>query len=622
MVTAAESAIYEFDIFRVDATKRLLMGGLDESIPLAPKIFDTLLYLVINSGKVIEKDELMSAIWADTIVEENNLNKNISVLRRVLGEQPDEHRFIVTVPGKGYKFVADVRVAESENNEVLPALDPVNERKADPPKFRFVFAAAASFILIGLFLAASVYWRGWSAPIKGGEPQTIAILPFRPLVAENRDEALEMGMADTLISRLGNNREVIVRPLSSVRKFDSLELDAVEAGKALGVQSVLDGSIQRSDDRIRVNVRLVKVADGTLLWTDTFEERFTDIFVVQDAISTRVAKALLPRLGSDGQPQLTKHLTENVEAYQAYLRARFHFEKFSPQDSRRAIPYFQRALELDPNFAAAYAYLGGVYVGLAGESNFPLRETVLMARENALKAIELDDQLSTAHEVYGVILFRYDYDFTAGERELKRSLELDPNDASAHETYGGILTSQGKHEEALAEMHRAAEINPLSASISASIGNSLLLARRYDDAIAQYNKALDLDAYFTVIYNGLAIAHQMKQNYSESVEARAKIAEIRGDPQGARFMRESFARGGWQGFLREMTGNVHAPQTPPYDKATLFVELGEKERALEILDKLFEDRASRIVMLKVDPRFDSLRGDPRFTEIIKRLNLE
>jgi len=622
MTSVAESGIYEFGGFRVDASKRLLVGELDESIPLAPKVFDTLLYLVSHSGKVIDKDELMLAIWKDTIVEENNLNKNISVLRRVLGEHPDEHRFIVTVPGKGYKFVADVRSADIETLQIPDPADPVETRKTVRPKFRLVLAAAGSLSLLAVLLAGTVYWQGRSTSIKSGAPQTIAILPFRPLVAENRDEALELGMAATLISRLGNDREVIVRPLSAVRNFSSLEQDAVAAGKALGVETVLDGNIQRWGDKIRVNVRLIKVADGSMLWTDTFDQRFTDIFVVQDEISNRVAKALAFQLSNDGRRRLTKRNTENVEAYQAYLRGRYHLEKYSSQDTRKAIPYFQQAIGLDPSFAAAYASLGAIYQGLAGANDFPRRETLLMARENVLKAIALDDQLSTAHEVYGVILFRFDNDFAGGERELKRAIELDPNDASAHETYGGLLIPLGRHEEALAEMRRAAEINPLSVSISASIGNTLLHARRYDEAVTQYKKALELDSYFTGTHYGLALAYQMLRNYAESIEERGKLNELVGNPKGAAFVRESFAQGGWPGFLRAMTESSQAPQIPQFDKASLFAELGEKDKAFEILNYLLEDRPSSVVMLKVDARFDPLRDDPRFAEILKRLKLE
>jgi lipopolysaccharide biosynthesis regulator YciM len=222
----------------------------------------------------------------------------------------------------------------------------------------------------------------------------------------------------------------------------------------------------------------------------------------------------------------------------------------------------------------------------------------------------------------GFIHYQYDYDFVAAEHEFKRALELDPNDASAHESYGVLLSQLGRHEEALSESRRAAEINPLSASISHSIGIALLDARRYDEAIAQFKKALELDAYFIPSYNGLAIAYQMQSNYAETVQNRAKILEMLGNPQGAAFIRESFAARGWQGFLRAMIES-QAPQAPPYTyiKATMYAELGDKDKAFGILNQLYEERSPIILAIKVDPRLDNLRSDPRFQDLLSRVGL-
>src|SRR5437764_1931083 len=245
-----QAHVYEFGDFRLDTSKRLLLRGRGEVVPLTPKVFDTLLYLVERGGAVVDKDELMRVIWPDTVVEENNLNQNSSALRPALGESRGEHRYILTVPGRGYRFVADVK----RQVDAGPTA-------ATPP---------ASTI------------------------RNLAVLPFTPLVAENRDAALELGMADALIARLGSG-EIIVRPINSVRKYVELDQDPLAAGRELGVESVLDGSIQRWGDYIRVTVRLVNVPTGASLWTGTFDERFTNIFAVQDAIAEKVAGALALR---------------------------------------------------------------------------------------------------------------------------------------------------------------------------------------------------------------------------------------------------------------------------------------------------------------------------------------
>ncbi|MBA2527165.1 MAG: winged helix-turn-helix domain-containing protein, partial [Pyrinomonadaceae bacterium] len=309
----AHTHIYEFGDFRIDAAKRLLLKRDGERVPLTPKAFDTLLYLVEHSGTLLDKDELLRAVWADTIVEENNLNQHISTLRRVLGEKRDEHQYIVTVPGRGYRFIADVstRTNVDEQNKVEEdqhALDvkhgeeltAVAASQLEPhavKQNRHVWIGLlAGIVSVGLVVAALYFWRARSETASVSSIRTIDVLPFKPLVAENRDEALEMGMADTLIARLSNSREIIVRPLSSVRRYGGLEQDAQAAGRELGVESVLDGSLQRWGDRIRINARLVSVPDGASLWTGTFDEKFTDVFAVQDAISERVTGALALRL--------------------------------------------------------------------------------------------------------------------------------------------------------------------------------------------------------------------------------------------------------------------------------------------------------------------------------------
>ncbi len=537
MLSSTESIIYEFDSFRLDAGKRLVWNGGGEPISLTPKIFDTLLYLVSHNGTVLEKDELMSAIWPDTIVEENNLNKTISVLRHVLGESPGAQRFIVTVPGTGYKFVASVQVSRSveskiehlklhnepENNNE-PETDPDLRPKTKDQIRNFKIPLFAVLVLLTATGFAVYFWRQTPAktPVK-----TIAVLPFKPLVAENGDEALEMGMADTLIARLSNNREIIVRPLSSVRKYGNLEQDALTAGRTLDVESVLDGSIQRWGDKIRVNVQLIKVADGTLLWTETFDEKFTDIFVVQDAISQRMATALALQLGSDDQKRLTKRYTENVEAYQFYVRGRFYWNKRTSQDLWKSIENFEQAIALDPNYALAFTGLADAYALLANAGS-PAHEMMPKAREAALKALLLDDNLAEAHTALGQILVYYDYDYPGAEREYKRAIELNPHYAPAHQWYNEILSALGRHEEALAEIRRALEIDPLSPIFNRQYGVILLFARQYDAGLEQSKKTVELDTNFAVGHSTLSLAYRMKGSYAESVEELAKFQELIG----------------------------------------------------------------------------------------------
>lgn len=557
---------YEFGSFRIDlAERQLLRDGMH--VPITPKVFETLVALVEHSGHLVEKEELMKLVWAEAFVEEANLARNVHILRKALGEGHHEHKYIETVPKRGYRFNGEVRI--------------------------HVQAAA-------------------DAPIK-----TLAVLPFNSLVAENREEALEMGMADTLISRLGNNREIVVRPLSVVRKYGGLEQDAVRAGRALAVDSVLDGSIQRSGEHIRVNVRLVRTADGASLWAGTFDEKFTDIFVVQDAISNKVAAALALQLGGKEHKHLTKRYTENVEAYQCYLKGRFHWNKRAPQDLRKAIEHFKQAIALDPNYALAFAGLADAYTLLANAGG-PAHEIMPEARASALKAVSLDDNLAEAHASLGNTIIYYGYDFAEAEREHKRAIELNPNYATARHWYSELLMGLGRHEEALAEIRRALEIDPLSLLLNRQYGASLLFARRYDAAVAQMKKTVELDANFAVGHSTLSVAYRMKGDHAESVEELARFQELVGGERTAALMRESFAEGGWRGFLRAMTGEPRPANLTPYNLATFHAELGEKDKAFAELNKAYQNREAILGLLNVDPRFDSLRDDSRFQDLLRR----
>jgi DNA-binding winged helix-turn-helix (wHTH) protein/TolB-like protein/tetratricopeptide (TPR) repeat protein len=638
-----QTQIYEFGKFRLDASKRLLLRDNGESVPLTPKVFDTLLYLLRHAGRIIEKDELMQAIWTDTIVEENNLSQNISILRRVLGEKRGENSFIVTIPGQGFKFVASVQISsrkfqvpssvESEikqpelNNESKTENHNKPETNQDQkPKSenqnRKIFVFAALFLLIAVGTAV-YFWQAQtksvSSPIK-----TIAVLPFKPLVLESRDEALEMGMADTLIARLGDNREIVVRPLSSVRKFGNLEQDALTAGRALDVEAVLDGSIQRWGDDIRVNARLIRVADGSLLWTGTFDEKLTGIFAVQDAISNKVAAALAWRLGSDEKMRLTKHQTENVEAYQLYLRGRFHVFKLTPPEVNKGISYFQQAIAIDPSYALAYAGLADAYRSLALGSEMPPTEFLSKSKAAAQKAVELDDALSEAHTALGMTVFWGEWNWNEAENQFRRALELNPNSANAHLFYAHLLSNMGRHAEALAETKLARELDPLFPFAGALEGLFLIYAGQPDEALDRLRKTSELEPNFWMPHLFASNAYIEKEMYAEAV-AEARLTRKLSPLQTTSIAYESYAlaksgrlteaRAGLNELLKLSTVRF----VPPYHIALIYNGLGETDKSLEWLERGFEQRDPKMTFLKIDPKWNNLRNEPRFMDLMQRM---
>jgi serine/threonine-protein kinase len=636
---ATHSQVYRFGDFRVDAAKRLLVRREDKPIALTPKVFDTLLYLVRNNQRVIEKDELMREIWADTIVEENNLNKNISILRRVLGEKKDEHRFIVTVPGRGYKFVAEVRQNLEEekgrkgDEETAEADSPAeikrNEKIQNPKsKIQNRIWLVSLTVLSVLSIGATVFyfWRGneksSDAPVK-----TIAVLPFKPLVLENRSESLELGMADALINKISSSGELIVRPLGSIRRYNNLEQDVLQAGRELGVDSVLDGTIQTSGDRIRVSARLIRTGDGKPLWAGQFDEKSTDIFAVQDSISERVLAALRLKLSGEAQRRLRKRDTENTEAYQLYMKGRFHSARLIQPETAKAVAYFQQAIELDPNYALAYVALADSYRRFSLSGDAPSSEAMPQAKAAAQRAIELDDSLADAHAALGIIAFWYDWDWQAAEKHFRRALELDPNNANAHSAYGHFLSNMARHDEALAEAKLSRELDPLTLIINATEGQILFFAGKSDEALDRLNKTIDLDANFWVTHLMISRVYIEKGMQPEAIAAASKARELsKVNSESIALIGYSQAKSGEtdkaRAVLDELLKLSAERYVPPYNFALVYNALGMRDEALDYLEKGFAEKDVRMVFLKIEPKWNNLRNEPRFIELMRRMNFE
>src|SRR5947209_3806760 len=569
---APQAHIYEFGDFRLDASKRLLLRGGGEVVPLTPKVFDTLLYLVERGGVVVDKDELMRGVWPDTVVEENNLNQNISTLRRVLGESRGEHRYILTVPGRGYRFVAEVKRRASAGVQ------------AETPSVSSI--------------------------------RNLAVLPFTPLVAENRDAALELGMADALIAGLGGGG-IVVRPVNSVRKYVELDQDPLTAGRELGVESVLEGSIQRWGDHLRVTVRLVNVSDGASLWAGTFDEKFTNIFAVQDAIAEKVAGALAPQLGSEEKKRLTKRQTLNAEAYELYVRGRYHALKATPPEIQTAISYFQQAIALDPDYALAYVGLADAYRSFPLNSDMPPDEFFPRAKAALQKAVAIDDTLAEAHAVLGFTIFWYDWDWGAAEDQYRRALELDPNSADAHLAYAHLLSNTGRHTEALAEVKRARELDPLNLRTNALEGQFLNHAGRTDEALARLQKTFELDPNYLLAHLFAWSVYIEKGMYVEAVAEARRARELNDlSAQPGAYLGYALAKSGERReALAELEGLLELSTkryVPPYLIALVYNGLGERDEALGWLGRGFEQRDPKMVFLMVEPKWNNLRDDQRF----------
>ncbi len=456
--------------------------------------------------------------------------------------------------------------------------------------------------------------------------KSIAVLPFRPLSESNRDEALELGMADTLIGKLSASRELIVATLTAVRKYEELRQDPVTTGRSLRVNAVLEGNLQRVGDRLRVTTRLIKVLDGSSLWAGTFDEKFTDVFAVQDAISEKVAAALSLRLNEREQKLLTKHYTENTEAYQLYLQGRFYWNKYTEEGFRKSIEFFKQAVEKDPAYGLAYSGLADSYSLLGELGLVPANDVFPQARSYAEKAIALDETLASAHISLGIVKLFYDWDWPGAEKELRLAKELDPKNAQVYHFYGHYLELVGQVDEGIEETKRGVVLDPTNLIINSEVGLGYYFARKPDLAIVQLRKTLEMDPNFYYASFVLTQAYSLKHDY------QAEIAEIeRARPLSSDWSYLAAELGWVDASLGERTEALTVIEQLKDRRSREYIDpglivfiytaLGDFDNAFAWLDIAYQERSGVLGWITVEPKFDPLRVDPRFANLRRRMKL-
>lgn len=648
--------IYDFGPFRVDESERVLRCG-DEVVPLTPKAFEVLLVLVESAGRVLTKEELLRRVWPDTVVEEANLSHNIYKLREALAESDNDQKYIETVHRRGYRFLPEVKSASDSDFEIrieersraqilieddygadqawitptpARALDSGKATVTQPSRSKPLLAFGVLVVTIGMAAAAFHFWKArQSVSANPALPlHSIAVLPFKPLAANDRDESLEMGMADTLITRLSTIGQLTVRPTSAVRQYNSLEDEVVKAGRELMVDAVLDGSIQKSGDRIRVSVRLVRVDQEQTLWTEQFDEKLTDIFTVQDTISHRVAESLALRLTGGQSSQLSKRYTENGEAYQLYLRGRYHWNRRTAEGMTYAVNYFKEAIEADPSYAQAYAGLADCYSLLPEFSNAPFHDSMAKAKAASLKALELDNTLAEAHVslAYAKVA---EWDWAGVEDEYKRGLMLNPNYATGHQWYSEYLLLAGRTDEALKEIRLAQQLDPLSLIINSRLGITFYYARRYDEAMAVFRKTLEFDPDFILthvfIYGCLFEKGMHRESIPHIVKGFFNINAPNEQTMIEEALTAAYNVGGkqrlWEKVRDLLKGSQKKDYNYPYTMAETYMRLGDNDEAFFWLQKAVDVKHPGVAALRVEPAMDGLRSDPRFADLLRRINL-
>jgi DNA-binding winged helix-turn-helix (wHTH) protein/TolB-like protein/Flp pilus assembly protein TadD len=638
--------LYEFGPFQLDPPERLLRR---DGLPVAmtPKAFDMLVVLVERCGHLVEKNELLKTVWHGSFVEEGNLSVTVSFLRKALNDDRGEHRYIETVSKRGYRFVADVRqvgASDTALNSLGPDDTGLATQKVSSPEmpvtvvpkvrpspikleFRWKLLAAMLCLAALLVFARILPHRGGgTANVQEPVPiRSLAVLPFQTLGGKSGDEYLGLGMADALITRLANTGKIIVRPTSAIQKYSRQELSPQAVGLEQGVDTVLDGRIQREVSHVRLTVQLIRVRDGVQLWGESFDKEFTNIFALEDALSERVAQSIRLKLNGEETRRFNKRSTEKPDAYEAYVKGRYFWNKRTDKGMKKGLEYFRQAIALDPNFAEAYVGVADSYATLGLYAILPPKEAFLAAKDAASRALEMDDGLAEAHATLGFIHFYYDWDAADAANEFRRALADNPNYAMAHSWYGEALAAMGRYPEAVAEAHRALEDDPLSLIVGSNAGWTLCLAGNEDQGIQILKKTIEIDPGFPRTHFRLGRAYEQKQMYDLAISELEKAVSLSGgDPyyKGSLGHVYAVSKNASQArkVLQDLRERSRRQYVPAYAIALVYAGLGDNDPAIRWLEKAYEDRSTAMVFLESDPEFSSLRSDPRFELLSQHIN--
>ncbi len=558
---------YSFGAFRLEVgERRLLRGG--HTVPLRSRSFDTLLALVENSGRLLERDELMRLIWPDSTVDDSNLTQNISVLRKILGTETEGTPYIVTVPGKGYRFVARVEAA-----------------------------------------------------LEG----SIAVLPIANLSSDPELDFFCDGLAEEIIDALAQVKGLRVIGRASSANVGLKGLDDSEIGNKLGVATLVEGSVRKSEGRLRIAVRLTRASTGFQLWSEHYDRELGDAFAIHDDIVTAIVAHVRKTILGRRTPSRLKRPTENREVYQLYLEARYQFAR-EFRHLERAVELLERALELEPDFAHGLALLGLALTDLCHYGLAPFEDTLPRAEDAVSRALELDDSLPGAHRALGIIRSTFYWDWPGAHLAIERARQLDPGAARVHLAYAIFcLAPVGRLEEAEREMRIAVDLDPLAPRCSRAFAQVLFFSRQYDAAIGQLRHTLEFETDFPATRNLLATVYTAMGRPDDAIHERQIHLQRRGQPEQAEEMGRIYTSEGEEGVFRWLAKKqllrLKAGKAHPYGLALLYAWLDEREPALEWLEEAFARKGSLTLWTKVHPWLDNLHGEHRFEALLDRLGV-
>jgi TolB-like protein/DNA-binding winged helix-turn-helix (wHTH) protein/Flp pilus assembly protein TadD len=638
MKSLSPSRVLRFGVFQVNlAAREIRKHGV--RVRLSGQPFCILSILLEKPGEVVTREEMREKLWTDTFVDfEHSLNSAIKKLRAALGDSPENSRYIETIPRVGYRFVAPVE-EDMGNAQSVPQSEPVpvsagsTAEAVEPRHRRWTALLGISAVLIAVTFGYFVLSRAHGRPKVPEGRMTVAVLPFENLTGDAGQEYLSDGLTEEMIAQIGRldpeHLGVIARTSVMHYKRGQVQLDQI--GRELGVQYVLEGSLRRDADKVRITAQFVQTKDQTPVWSREYDRELSSLLALQGEIAQEIADEIRLTLGPsrpfpapDRKPAVAP---SSYAAYDLYLKGRYFWNKRTREGLQQAAEYFQQSIDKDPNYARAYAGLADTFALMGSWSYAPQIEFMPKARATALRALQIDDGLAEAHTSLALIAETYDYDWQTAEREFRRAIQLDPQYATAHQWYAECLSFQGRYADAMAESERARQLDPLSLIIATDHGAILYFARQYDRAIDQFNAVLAMEPSFSRARFLLSYAYVEKGMFSEALaqEDAGKWHQSDGTPAWD-VLAYLHARSGQKAQARSEMAKweqVNRKRSRPSANVILmaYVAMDEKDKALALLDQSYQNHSISLTTLKVEPGLDPLRGDPRFQDLLRRVGL-
>jgi TolB-like protein/DNA-binding winged helix-turn-helix (wHTH) protein/Flp pilus assembly protein TadD len=626
-----------FGQFRLDLrTRELFKNG--DTFNLQEQPFLVLKALLEQPGQLVTREELIQRLWsADTFVDfEHSLNKAVKRLREALHDSAEEPRFIETLPRRGYRFIGTLATIPNVTPD-SPATDPKTEGAKQPPivsspqSLRGHTAALMSALALVLVVSAAGLWlavrreQNSHAITKDAPIRSLAVLPLENLSGDASQDYFADGMTDQLITDLGQIGELRVISRTSAMQYKGAHKSLPQIARELNVDAVVEGTVVRSGDRVRITAQLIQARTDRHLWAQDYHGDVRDVLGLQNQVARAIAEQVLIKLTAAQKANLENSQAVNPKAHELYLKAHFYHEKDVDQGFQKAIELFDEAIGQQPDLALAYAGKANAYVRLGHTLALPPEQAFPSAKAAALKALTIDANNSEAHVALGQAEFLYDWNFAAAEGEFQRAILLNPNSSSAETAYSSFLNAMGRPDESIGRARRALDVDPVSLFAMDNLGAQLYWARRYDEAVEEGRKGLEMDSSRVQNRFFLGAALEQKREFPEAIMQLEKAVELSHDKWGMAFVAHARAlsgdKPGARKILAELERLSNDTYVSPWWRAIVYPDLGDKEKAFYWLEKAYQGREHDLVFSKVWPMFDSLRSDPRYQDLMRRVGL-